>query len=411
MLKVKLVTIGRFWHFHLARQLLKYNLLDEIYSGYPKFKLVDEKNIPSKKIKTYPYYQVPYLFYNRYFQNTLPFINHYLSDLSHKKIAIKVSKNIGNSNVLIGTSVGEEGIDIPSVELIIFYEPVPSAIRTVQRRGRTGRLEDGEVIVLVAKGTRDEAYRWTAYHKENRMHRVLKGMKTKFNLGNSQETTLNDFKDKKKWKMFVDSREKGSGIARFLVDKDVDVTMQNLDVGDFIVSERVGIERKEIRDFVDSIVDKRVLHQLKSLKDTFERPILIIEGIEDIYSVRKVHPNAIRGMLAWIAVDLKIPIIYTKDFRDTGEFLITLAKREQEENEKEFGVRGEKKPLSTKELQEYIVSGLPGVGPSLAKNLLKEFVTVKKIINASEDELKDVDKIGKKKASEIRKVLEEKYKE
>lgn len=104
MLKVKLVTIGRFWHFHLARQLLKYNLLDEIYSGYPKFKLVDEKNIPLKKIKTYPYYQVPYLFYNRYFQNTLPFINHYLSDLSHKKIAIKVSKNIGNSNVLIGTS-------------------------------------------------------------------------------------------------------------------------------------------------------------------------------------------------------------------------------------------------------------------------------------------------------------------
>ena len=117
MLKVKLVTIGRFWHFHLARQLLKYNLLDEIYSGYPKFKLVDEKNIPSKKIKTYPYYQVPYLFYNRYFQNTLPFINHYLSDLSHKKIAIKVSKNIGNSNVLIGTSgsVLEAGKKIKSL--------------------------------------------------------------------------------------------------------------------------------------------------------------------------------------------------------------------------------------------------------------------------------------------------------
>ena len=51
MLKVKLVTIGRFWHFHLARQLLKFNLLDEIYSGYPKFKLSDEKNIPLNKIK------------------------------------------------------------------------------------------------------------------------------------------------------------------------------------------------------------------------------------------------------------------------------------------------------------------------------------------------------------------------
>ena len=125
----------------------------------------------------------------------------------------------------------------------------------------------------------------------------------------------------------------------------------------------------------------------------------------------KIHPNAIRGMLAWIAVDLKIPIVYTKDFRDTGEFLITLAKREQEDNDKEFGIRGEKKPLTTKELQEYIVSGLPGVGPSLAKNLLKEFGTVKKIINASEEELKNIDKIGKKKALEIIKILKEKYKE
>ena len=94
MLKVKLVTIGRFWHFHLARQLLKFNLLDEIYSGYPKFKLSDEKNIPLNKIKTYPYYQVPYLFFNKYFANNSGFINHYLSELSHKKIAIKVSKNL-----------------------------------------------------------------------------------------------------------------------------------------------------------------------------------------------------------------------------------------------------------------------------------------------------------------------------
>ena len=104
MLKVKLVTTGRFWHFHLARQLLKFNLLDEIYSGYPQFKLNDEKHIPLDKIKTYPYYQVPYLFFNKYFANNSSFINHYLSELSHKKIAIKVSENLGNSNVLIATS-------------------------------------------------------------------------------------------------------------------------------------------------------------------------------------------------------------------------------------------------------------------------------------------------------------------
>lgn len=104
MLKVKLVTIGRFWHFHLARQLLKFNYLDEIYSGYPKFKLKDEKDIPLDKIKTYPYYQVPYLLFNKYFSNTSVFINHYLSELSHKKLAVKVSKNLGSANVLIATS-------------------------------------------------------------------------------------------------------------------------------------------------------------------------------------------------------------------------------------------------------------------------------------------------------------------
>ncbi|MDP3728117.1 MAG: DEAD/DEAH box helicase [bacterium] len=313
-------------------------------------------------------------------------------------------------NVIIGTSVGEEGIDIPSVDLIIFYEPVPSAIRTVQRRGRTGRMEKGRVIVLVTKGTRDEAYRWTAHHKENRMHRVLKELKNKFTLQKKPEQqSLQEFS--KSLKIYADAREKGSGVIKYLVDQGVDIRMQNLDVGDFIVSEKVGVERKEIKDFVDSILDKRLLHQVKALKETFEKPLLIIEGTDDLYSVRKVHPNAIRGMLAWIAIDMKVPIIYTKDFRDTAELLIILARREQEERDGDFSIRGEKKPLSTKELQEFIIAGLPGVGTHLAQNLLKEFGSVHNIINASEEELKDVENIGKKKATEIRRIIDEEYKE
>ncbi len=316
----------------------------------------------------------------------------------------------GKFNVLIGTSVGEEGIDIPSVDLIIFYEPVPSAIRTVQRRGRTGRMEKGKVIVLVTKGTRDESYRWAAHHKENRMHRVLKDLKSKFALQRQpKEQSLEGFN--KKLKIYADSREKSSGVIKYLVDQGIDVRMQNLDVGDFLVSEKVGVERKEIRDFVDSILDKRLFHQVKGLKETFEKPLLIIEGMEDIYSVRKVHPNAIRGMLAWIAIDMKVPIIYTKDYRDTAELLITFARREQEGKDVEFGIRGEKKPLSTKELQEYIVAGLPGVGAQLAQSLLRTFKTITKVVTASEEELQEVDKIGKKKALEIKKILEEEYKE
>jgi len=280
----------------------------------------------------------------------------------------------------------------------------------VQRRGRTGRMEEGRVIVLVTKGTRDEAYRWTAHHKENRMHRVLKELKTKFTLQKAPEQqSLQEFS--KALKIYADTREKGSGVIKFLVDQGIDIHMQNLDVGDFLLSERIGIERKEIKDFVDSLLDKRLLSQVKALKETFERPLIIIEGTDDIYSVRKVHPNAIRGMLAWIAIDMKVPILYTKDFRDTAELLITIARREQEERDGEFSIRGEKKPLSTKELQEFIVAGLPGVGTQLAQNLLKEFGSVKNVMNASEEELKDVENIGKKKATEIRKVLDDEYKE
>ncbi len=313
----------------------------------------------------------------------------------------------GKFNVVIMTSVGELGLDIPSVDLIVFYEPVPSAIRQIQRKGRTSRHKEGKLKVLVTKGTRDEAYRWSAYHKEKKMYDVLKGLKNKLKLDVKQEK-LSSFVPKVK--IFADSRERGSACIRHLVEQGAEIKVQNLDVGDFLLSERVGVERKEVKDFVDSIIDKRLLHQVKMLKNTFEKPVLIIEGNEDIYSVRKVHANAIRGMLAYIAVDLGIPIVHTKDFRDTVEFLMAVAKREQEDGKKEFGVRGERKPLTLEEQQEFVVSGFPGVGPTLAKGLLSKFGSIKNVVNASEDELKNVPKIGKKKAKEIRKVLDEKYK-
>jgi Fanconi anemia group M protein len=313
----------------------------------------------------------------------------------------------GKFNTLIGTSVGEEGIDIPAVDLIIFYEPVPSAIRTVQRRGRTGRLEKGRVNVLVTKDTRDEAYRWTAFHKEKRMHTILKDLKSKLMLSKPKEVTLNNFNER--ILVYVDSREKASGVVKYLVEKNTEVRMQNLDVGDFQVSEDVIIERKEKKDFVDSIIDKRILDQIKAMRENFSKPLMIIEGDDDLYSVRNIHSNAIRGMLAWIAIDMKIPIIYTKDYRETAEMIITIAKREQGERGREFSIRGEKKPLSDRELKEFIVAGLPGVGTQLAKNLLEEFKNVKGVVNASSEELQNVEKIGKKKAEDIRKILDEKY--
>lgn len=76
-------------------------------------------------------------------------------------------------NVLVATSVAEEGLDIPSTDLVVFYEPVPSEIRTIQRRGRTGRKHAGEVYILMYEGTRDNGYYFSSIRKEKSMKRNI----------------------------------------------------------------------------------------------------------------------------------------------------------------------------------------------------------------------------------------------
>lgn len=79
----------------------------------------------------------------------------------------------GDLNVLVATSIGEEGLDIPAVDLVVFYEPIPSAIRAIQRRGRTGRSEIGKVTILLANGTRDEGYYNAMVGREEKMRRLV----------------------------------------------------------------------------------------------------------------------------------------------------------------------------------------------------------------------------------------------
>ena len=331
-----------------------------------------------------------------------------LSQKKQKEILDEFRNN--EFNTLIATSVAEEGIDIPKVDVVIFYEPIPSAIRHIQRRGRTGRLEKGKVIVLMTKNTRDEGYKWSAHHKEKRMYRTIEELKKKMNgFELKNEQTLEKFIPESNVKIFADDREKSSGVIKELVDLGIKINLKRLNMGDYILSSRVGVEYKTVQDFVDSIIDGRLLEQLKDLKQNFERPLIIIEGIDDIYSQRKIHPNAIRGMLANITISYGIPVLYSKNFKDTAAILAVIAKREQDDRFKDIPLHF-KKPLSLKAQQEYIVSSLPGIGTSLAKPLLKEFGSVKRVVNADEDRLKKVEKIGEKKAKEIRKVLDEDYK-
>ncbi|MHA1479780.1 MAG: helicase-related protein, partial [Promethearchaeota archaeon] len=77
-----------------------------------------------------------------------------------KQIQLLEDFKEGIYNTLIATSVGEEGLDIAECDLVIFYDIVPSAVRSIQRRGRTGRKKEGKVLLLMAEGTRDEGYFW-----------------------------------------------------------------------------------------------------------------------------------------------------------------------------------------------------------------------------------------------------------
>jgi len=321
----------------------------------------------------------------------------------------------GFFNVMVATSIGEEGLDIPRVDTVIFYEPVPSAIRQIQRRGRTGRQDKGEVIILMTKDTRDEAYRWVANNKEKKMHRNLELLKRNigFELKKQKvmEKPLSSYSKEPETIIFADYREKGSGIARELSEHGVVVKLETLHHADYILSSRVGVEYKKVDDFVESIIDGRLLEQTKNLKNSFERPMIIIEGEESLYAVRGVHPNAIMGMLATITVSFGIPILQTKSVKETAALLRMIARREQEEVGKEFSMHADRKPLTLKEQQEYVVSSLPGVGPVLAKPLLKHFKSIKNLVNASNYELQDVEKIGKIKAADIKRVVDEEYRD
>jgi Fanconi anemia group M protein len=79
----------------------------------------------------------------------------------------------GDFKVLVSSSIGEEGLHVPDVDLVVFYEAVPSEIRSIQRRGRTGRTTEGRVVILLAEGTVDESYYYSSIYKEGRMRKLV----------------------------------------------------------------------------------------------------------------------------------------------------------------------------------------------------------------------------------------------
>ncbi|MBU5557648.1 MAG: ERCC4 domain-containing protein [Candidatus Aenigmatarchaeota archaeon] len=219
---------------------------------------------------------------------------------------------------------------------------------------------------------------------------------------------LAESRAKKSILIFVDNREAKNRVVDALAAYDCTLQPRMLLVGDYVVSDRVCIERKVTDDFISSIIDKRLFDQMKALKENFEKPLLIIEG-PSLYGRSGLTPNAIRGALATIAIDWGIPIIWTADETETAGMIYWLARREQVDLERSIAIREKKPRMTMAELQEYVVSGLPGISITLARRLLKRFRTIRNVITADEEKLREVAGIGPEKAKRLREVSEAEY--
>lgn len=387
----------------------------------------------------------------------------------------------GEFEVLVSTSVAEEGLDVPEVDLVCFYEPVPTAIRSIQRKGRTGRQAEGKVVVLMAEDTRDEAFFWISRRREKKMASQLAELKEATDDieetvgddgqagldafaggsaerdaepepdgnagddvdggdGSDDDAGLTDFAAETRGgdeaddegdagaegdadgvvatagvddgvEVVVDQRELDSSIAKDLSTRDGLVTrLETLAVGDYVLSDRVAVERKSAADFVDSMLDadRSMFEQVGELSRAYARPVMVVEGT-NLYGQRDIDPNAIRGALASLAVDFDVSVLRTEGESDTTELLATIAKREQETRDREVSVHGEKTTKTRAEQQEYVVSSIADIGPVTARTLLEHFGTVEAVMTAPEDDLLEVEGVGPVTAERIREVVGSEY--
>ncbi|MBI4021134.1 MAG: hypothetical protein HY369_02740 [Candidatus Aenigmarchaeota archaeon] len=204
--------------------------------------------------------------------------------------------------------------------------------------------------------------------------------------------------------IIVDHRERD-----VLASLDAVIEQKQLPVGDFVLSDRVGVERKSVQDFLQSIIDQRIFGQMETLAATFERPLLIVEGPPAGLFNGGIHANAVRGVLASIAIDYKIPIIWTQSTQETARQLEWIARREQLLEKGPPQVRGGRKPQTVAQMQEFLLAGLPGISGTRAKKLLAEFRTPERIFRATEKRLLKVDGFGEKMVKKMKDVLTQEY--
>ena len=452
----------------------------------------------------------------------------------------------GKANVLVATSVGEEGLDVPNADLVIAYEPTGSEIRTIQRRGRTGRQRAGTVHRLIAKDTRDEGALAAAKFREERMFRSIQQVRRKrggapirsegshldaFSLDDGTpaadylrteserlapelddsvaptviltEDTVQGVPEPKDMArkmrptgqigldaypaeiqserliveapvieaetllqsiyadapisdgdgviVSIDHREGKSALAARLRQEGLTVEVVSLPVGDVKISDRILIERKGTRDFVDSLLDGRLLDQATRLVSAAPRAMLILEG-SDLFQHRAVHGQAIMGALATLTFDYGLPVVTSSDTAETARFIAVSARRESKMLEHlsanaQARLRASEHPDHVSEAAEnaaivaadsiaegdgdatgpildattgplsearqheahgitrLMLEQVPGIGPALAARILDRWPTMAALAGATDEEIVQVPGLSVNLAQEIVRIL------
>ncbi len=211
-------------------------------------------------------------------------------------------------------------------------------------------------------------------------------------------------------RVVVDERERASGVPELLKTFGLRVERRMLDVGDYVVSSDCAVERKEARDFVQSLYSGRLFDQAYRLSEEYVKPVLVVEGELSVLLKEMAKPRAFWGALTTLAFNYGLHVFFTVDVRQTAEVVYALARRRVGLHPKGPLVRkrlGRKRDLS--QLQLLLVSGLPGIGVKLANRLLGRFGSLRRVFSASVAELSSVNGLGRAKAEKIGVFLDAEY--
>jgi Fanconi anemia group M protein len=198
----------------------------------------------------------------------------------------------------------------------------------------------------------------------------------------------------------IDSNEASSrrDIVNYFRLSGFSVEVKRLDVCDYVVSDRVGVERKDVSDFISSLKDGRIFNQARDMTEIYERPIIILEGqVGKALDRSAIRPSSVYGALSSLALDYGVNIIPTENPKSTSILLHRLAYREQAKEERTIQLRSLNRSLPLHQQQIFLLSGLPQIGTTLAQELLNHFKTPEQVINAFINSEVKISKSGKTK--------------